>query len=64
MIRAIATEIAVCSVKIAAFLIVLYVFGTFAGCGGSVADEPDDPKMTIEPVLCLPSDAGSHGCAK
>lgn len=57
MIRAIATEIA-------AFLIVLYILGTFAGCGGSVADEPDDPKMTIEPVLCLPSDAGSHGCAK
>ena len=63
-VRAIALEIAVCSVKIALFLVVLYILGTFAGCGGSAADEPDDDKKTIDPVLCLPSDAGTRGCAK
>ena len=63
-VRAIALEIAVCSVMIALFLVVLYILGTFAGCGGSAADEPDDDKKTIDPVLCLPSDAGQHGCAK
>lgn len=60
--REIVAEIAVCCAKIAAFLVVLYVLGSFAGCGGSTQDEPDDDKKTIDPVLCLPSDAGKNGC--
>lgn len=61
-LRNIVAEIFVTSCKIAAFLIVVYMLGTFAGCGGSVAGEQDDDKKTIDPVLCLPSDAGKNGC--
>jgi hypothetical protein len=62
--RDVLAEIIVASIKIAAAIVVLYVLGTLAGCGGSVEGEQDDDKSTIDPVLCLPSDAGARGCAK
>lgn len=58
MIRAIATEIAVTSRKIAVALVILYVFGTLVGCGGSDANDDGTDKDTL-PVGCV-----STGCAK
>lgn len=64
--RDVLAEIIVTSIKIAAALVVLYVLGTLAGCGGSVEGEPEDdatsqqqPDMTSLPVQCVP-----QGCAK
>lgn len=61
--RDVLAEIIVTSIKIAAALVVLYVLGTLAGCGGSVEGEPEDdtqqPTMTVQPVQCA-----TQGCAR
>lgn len=63
--RDVLAEIIVTSLKIAAALVVLYILGTMAGCGGSVEGEPQDDddaqqtSMTTLPVQCAP-----QGCAK
>lgn len=61
--RGVIAEVFVTMCKIAAALVVLYVLGTLAGCGGSVEGEPEEdnqqPTMTVQPVQCA-----AQGCAK